>query len=98
MLILEKKKDILAIFRIIFQKNGIISDVIIPTAAIFEIFFYHFFFVTLQSMTVSNTLSGAWSNKNIPRQIGLTWSQQNSMSENSAIYLGICVKSAVFTK
>ena len=43
MLILEKKKDILAIFRIIFQKNGIISDVIIPTAAIFEIFFYHFF-------------------------------------------------------
>ena len=57
MLILEKK-DILAILRIIFQKNGIIGDVIIPTAAIFEIF-STIFFVTLQSMTVSNIPSRA---------------------------------------
>ena len=57
MLILEKK-DILAILRIIFQKNGIIGDVIIPAAAIFEIF-STIFFVTLQSMTVSNIPSRA---------------------------------------
>ena len=36
-------KLILAIFRIIFQKIDIISDVIIPTAAILKKIFYHFF-------------------------------------------------------
>ena len=42
MLILGKK-NILAIFRIIFQKNWQFSDVIIPIAAILKKFFYHFF-------------------------------------------------------
>ena len=37
----------------IFQKIGIISDVIIPVATVLKNFFYHFH-VTLQSMTVSN--------------------------------------------
>ena len=36
-------KHILAIFRIIFQKIDIISDVIIPIAAILKKIFYHFF-------------------------------------------------------
>ena len=38
-----RKKDILAIFRIIFQKIDIISDVIIAIAAILKFFFYQFF-------------------------------------------------------
>ena len=37
-----EKKHILAIFHLIFQKIDIISDVIIPAAAILKIFFYHF--------------------------------------------------------
>ena len=38
-----RKKHILAIFRIIFQKIDIISDVIIAIAAILKFFFYQFF-------------------------------------------------------
>ena len=39
-----RKKHILAVFRIIFQKKkDIISDVIISIAVILKIFFYHFF-------------------------------------------------------
>ena len=49
-LILEKK-HILAIFGIIFQKIDIISDIIIPIAAIFKNFF-NILFVALQSMTL----------------------------------------------
>ena len=41
-LILEKK-HILAVFRTFFQKINIISDVIIPIAAILNFFFYQFF-------------------------------------------------------
>ena len=41
-LILEKK-HILAVFRIIFQKIDIISDVIIAIAAVLKFFFYQFF-------------------------------------------------------
>ena len=38
----------------------IVNDVIIPIAVILKIFFYHFF-VTLQSMTVPNFMSKAFS-------------------------------------
>ena len=81
-LILEK--NILAIFRVIFQKNWH-SHVIIPIVAILKIF-STIFFVTLQSMAVLNScqkqyavcpsppppaLPWAWSEKNTPRQVGL---------------------------
>ena len=82
------KKHILAIFGIIFQKVDIISDVIIPIAAISKKVFYHFFCnitkydcdklyvesIFLLGFT-SGTLCappGAWSDKNSPGQIGLT--------------------------
>ena len=62
------------------EKHDIISDVIIPIAAILKNIFY-IFFVTLQSMTkpkfLSKTFSlcaplpGAWSDKNTPGQIVL---------------------------
>ena len=51
-LIIEKKKHILAIFRISFQKIDIINDFTIPIAAIFN-FFSTIFLVTLQSMTAN---------------------------------------------
>ena len=57
-----RKKNILAVFRMIFQKkkNDIIMDVIISIAAILKIFLYHFF-ATLHSMTVPNLMSKVFS-------------------------------------
>ena len=55
-----RKKHILAIFCIIFQKIDIISDVIIAIAAKFIVIAANGFL-----------LPGAWSDKNTPGQIGL---------------------------
>ena len=43
-----------------FKKIDIITDVIIPIAAILKIFLYHFF-VTFQSMILPNFMSKAFS-------------------------------------
>ena len=61
-----RKKNILAIFRKIFKKIEIISDAIIPIAAI-SINFYTIFCVTLQSMTVPNCMSKAFSYQDLRR-------------------------------
>ena len=82
MLILEK--NILAIFRIIFQKIDVISDVIIAIAAILNFIFYHFFCnITkydcakfhVKSIFLSGFMPpGAWSDKNTLGLIGLKFS------------------------
>ena len=62
----------LAIFRINFQKNDIISDAIIPNfdCAKFHVKSYFLLGFTQESHYVSPLR--AWSDKNIPRQIGLS--------------------------
>ena len=95
MLILEKK-DILGILRIIFQKNGIISDVIIPTAAIFEIFFYHFFCNITKYDCVKHPLQGMIKQK-YPRadRVNLKPAEQYEW-EQCNIFRSMCEKCSIY--
>ena len=88
-----RKKRYFSHFCIIFQKKiGIISDVIILIAAILKNV-VHFFFRTLQSMTVPNFMSTAFSYRDLRRGWGReggtirqkypgAWSDKNTTGHN----------------